>query len=48
MVGIYNKQNSAEDAVPVEKILQITNEYQEGMRDVQAEYSTLSVQLKQE
>jgi hypothetical protein len=36
MVSIYNKQNSAEDAVPVDKILQITNEYQEGMREVQA------------
>jgi hypothetical protein len=34
--------------VPVEKIMQITNEYQAGMREVQEEYSTLSGQLKNE
>ena len=48
MVGMYNKGKNAEEAVPVDKIIQITNEYQEGMREVQSEYSTLSVQLKKE
>ena len=48
MVGIYNKNKTAEDVVPVDKIMQITTEYQEGMREVQAEYNTLSVQLKSE
>lgn len=48
MVGMYNKGKNAEEAVPVDKIIQITNEYQEGMREVQSEYGTLSVQLKQE
>jgi Mg2+ and Co2+ transporter CorA len=48
MVGIYNKNRTAEDAVPVDKIMQITTEYQEGMKEVQAEYNTLSGQLKRE
>lgn len=48
MVGIYNRNRSPEEAVPVDKIMQITNEYQEGMREVQAEYNTLSGQLKSE
>lgn len=48
MVGMYNKGKNAEEAVPVDKIIQITNEYQQGMREVQSEYSTLSVQLKKE
>lgn len=48
MVNIYNKNKSPDEAVPVEKIIQITNEYQEGMKEVQAEYSQLSGQLKKE
>ena len=32
MVGIYNQNKSPEQAVPVEKIMHITQEYQEGMR----------------
>ena len=36
MVSIYNKNKSPEQAVPVEKIIQITNDYQEGMREVQS------------
>lgn len=48
MVGIYNKNCKPEEAVPVDKIMQITNEYQTGMREVQQEYSTLSGQLKHE
>jgi len=35
MVNIYNKNQSPEQAVPVEKIIEITTEYQEGMREVQ-------------
>lgn len=48
MVNIYNKNRSPEEAVPVDKIMQITNEYQEGMREVQQEYNTLSGQLRTE
>lgn len=48
MVAIYNKNRSPEQAVPVDKIIQITNDYQEGMREVQGEYSVLSEQLKKE
>jgi hypothetical protein len=32
--------------VPVDKIIQITTDYQEGMKEVQSEYNTLSLQLK--
>lgn len=39
MVNIYNKNKTPEQAVPVEKIMQITNDYQEGMKAVQSEYS---------
>lgn len=48
MVGLYNKNQSPEQAVPVEQILQMTSEYQSGMREVQAEYGVLSQQLQQE
>lgn len=48
MVQVYNKNQSPEQAVPVEKIMQITQEYQEGMKEVQSEYNTLSLQLKKE
>ena len=48
MVGRYNKNRSPEEAVPVEKIMQITNEYQQGMQEVQQEYNTLSGQLRSE
>lgn len=48
MVNIYNKNRSPEEAVPVDKIMQITSEYQEGMREVQQEYNTLSGQLRTE
>jgi hypothetical protein len=34
--------------VPVDKIIQITTDYQEGMKEVQSEYNTLSQQLKSE
>ena len=42
MVNIYNKNKSPDQAVPVEKIMEITKDYQEGMREVQNEYSALS------
>jgi hypothetical protein len=32
MVSIYKKQTTTTDAVPVEKIISITNEYEQGMR----------------
>jgi Mg2+ and Co2+ transporter CorA len=48
MVGIYNKNRSPEEAVPVDKIVQITNDYHTGMQEVQQEYNTLSGQLKNE
>ena len=48
MVSIYNQNKSPEQAVPVDKIMQITKDYQEGMREVQNEYSVLSQELKQE
>ena len=35
MVSIYNQNKSPEQAVPVDKIMQITKDYQEGMREVQ-------------
>ena len=48
MVEVYNKKRSPEEAVPVEKIMEITSEYQNGMREVQQEYSQLSEQLRKE
>ena len=48
MVSIYNQNKSPEQAVPVDKIMQITKDYQEGMREVQNQYSVLSQELKQE
>ena len=46
MVTIYNQNSSPESAVPVEKIIEITNEYQEGMKEVQKEYNGLTAELK--
>ena len=48
MVEVYNKNQSPEQAVPVDKIMAITSEYQNGMREVQQEYSQLSEQLRKE
>ena len=48
MVDVYNKNKSPDQAVPVEKIMQITKDYQEGMREVQQEYGELSHELKKE
>ena len=48
MVSIYNKNKSPEEAVPVDKIIQITHDYQQGMKEVHTEYNTLSGQLKKE
>ena len=46
MVGIYNKKRSPEEAVPVDKIIEITTQYQSGMKEVQTEYNVLSAELK--
>ena len=48
MVEVYNKNKSPDQAVPVEKIMQITKDYQEGMREAQQEYGKLSQELKKE
>lgn len=48
MVTAFNKNRSPEEAVPVEKIMEITQSYQEGMKEAQAEYSELSQSLKKE
>jgi len=48
MVNIYNNNRAPDQAVPVDKIIQITTDYQQGMREVQGEYTQLSEQLKKE
>ena len=48
MVGMYNKNTGPENAVPVEKIMSITTDYQQGMKQANQEYTDLSSELKKE
>lgn len=43
MVSIYQKSSQGNtEAVPVEKIIAITNEYENGMREANREYTHLA------
>ena len=48
MVNVYNKTADPSQAVPVQKIMEITNEYEKQMRSAQDEYESLEKELKQE
>jgi hypothetical protein len=49
MVSIYQKSSQGNtDAVPVEKIIAITNEYENGMREANREYTHLAEELRKE
>lgn len=48
MVTIYNKNASPNDAVPVDKIIEITNTYETEMRSAHNEYEHLEKELRKE
>ena len=48
MVNIYNKTADPSQAVPAEKIMEITNTYEQEMRSAHTEYQRLESELKRE
>ncbi len=48
MVSIYNKSANPSDAVPVEKIIEITNSYETEMKNAHTEYEHLEKELRKE
>jgi len=42
LVSVYEKSSANTEAVPVEKIISITNEYEQGMREANREYHHLA------
>ena len=48
MVTIYNKNADPNQAVPVEKIMEITNVYEKEMKEAHSEYEKLEGELKKE
>lgn len=48
MVTVYNKTASPEDAVPVDKIIEVTKLYENEMRSTHEEYQNLEGMLRKE
>ena len=48
MVTMYNKTASPNEAVPVQKIIEITNAYEIEMKNANKEYESLEKELRKE
>lgn len=48
MVTVYNKTASPEDAVPVDKIIEVTKLYENEMKSTHEEYQNLEGMLRKE
>ena len=42
MVGIYNQNAGGKDAIPMDQIMNITKDYEQGMKQAHKEYADLS------